>query len=151
LSFLSRDDDGVKRKRSIGSLRAELVAKSREAALSAIRVFNDPHVGFKSETFIVLMVIAWTYLLHAYYRGKSVEYRYFRQGAKRRVFERTKHGAFAAAALPVRLVEVAVGIRRVAQAVHVPDQRRKVDRDAVVQVRATGSSGSAGRIGDVLR
>ena len=68
--------------------------KSREAALTAIRVFNDPQVSFKSETFIVLMMIAWTYLLHAYYRGKRVEYRYYRQGPKRRVFDRTKHGAY---------------------------------------------------------
>lgn len=84
----------AKRKRSIGSLRRELIAKSREAALSAIRVFNDPQVGFKSETFIVLMVIAWTYLMHAYYRSKKVEYRYFKQGPKRRVFDRTKYGAY---------------------------------------------------------
>ena len=84
----------TKRKRSIGSVRGELIAKSREAALSAIRVFNDPQVGFKSETFIVLMVIAWTYLLHGYYRSKNVDYRYFQQGPKRRVFDRTKHGAF---------------------------------------------------------
>jgi len=83
-----------KRKRSIGSLRSELVGKSREAALGAIRIFNDPQVTFKSETFIVLMTIAWTYLLHAYYRGKGIEYRYFTQGPKRRVFDRTKHGAF---------------------------------------------------------
>ncbi|MEZ4311916.1 MAG: DUF3644 domain-containing protein [Polyangiaceae bacterium] len=72
----------------------ELVAKSKEAALSAIRVFNDPQVSFKSETFIVLMVIAWTYLLHAYYRGKKVEYRYFRQPAKRKIFDRTRTGAY---------------------------------------------------------
>lgn len=39
-------------------------------------------------------MIAWTYLLHAYYRGKKVEYRYFRQGPQRRIFERTKHGAY---------------------------------------------------------
>lgn len=68
--------------------------KSREAALTAIRVFNDPQVHFKSETFIVLMVIAWTYLLHAYYRAKKVEYRYYKQGPKRRIFDRTKHGAY---------------------------------------------------------
>jgi hypothetical protein len=83
-----------KRKRSIGSFRRELVLKSREAALTAIRVFNDPQVSFKSETFIVLMMVAWTYLLHAYYRGKRIEYRYFTQGPKRRTFDRTKHGAF---------------------------------------------------------
>jgi len=68
--------------------------KSREAALTAIRVFNDPQVSFKSETFIVLMMIAWTYLLHAHYRGKRIEYRYYKQGPKRRTFDRTKHGAF---------------------------------------------------------
>ena len=62
--------------------------------MAAIRVFNDPQVSFKSETFIVLMVIAWTYLLHAYYRGKGVEYRYYRQGQKRKVFDRTKSGAY---------------------------------------------------------
>lgn len=84
----------AKRRRSIGSFRRELVAKSREAALTAIRVFNDPQVSFKSETFIVLMMIAWTYLLHASYRGKRIEYRYFKQGPKRRVFDRTKHGAY---------------------------------------------------------
>jgi hypothetical protein len=83
-----------KRHRSIGSLRRELVMKSREAALTAIRVFNDPQVHFKSETFIVLMVIAWRYLLHAYYRAKKVEYRYYKQGPKRRIFDRTKHGAY---------------------------------------------------------
>jgi hypothetical protein len=55
--------------RRIGSIKAELIAKSREAALSAIRVFNDPMTKFKSESFIVLMIIAWTYLLHAYYRS----------------------------------------------------------------------------------
>lgn len=82
------------RNRTIGSLALELVAKSREAALSAIRVFNDPHVSFKSETFIVLMVIAWTYLLQAHYRRKGIEYRYFKQEGQRRKFDRTKNGAF---------------------------------------------------------
>lgn len=62
--------------------------------MSAIRVFNDPHISFKSETFIVLMVIAWTYLLHAHYRRKGVEYRYYTQTGKKRKFDRTKAGAF---------------------------------------------------------
>lgn len=84
----------AKRNRSIGSVKNELLEKSREAALNAIRIYNDPQVMFKSESFIVLMVIAWTYLLHAYYRSKRVEYRYFRQGPKRKVFDRTKHGAY---------------------------------------------------------
>ena len=35
-----------------------LLAKSRESALAAVRVYNDPLSGFRTETFIVLMVIA---------------------------------------------------------------------------------------------
>ena len=40
------------------------------------------------------MVIAWTYLLHAHYRAKRIDYRYFGQGPKRKKFHRTKRGAF---------------------------------------------------------
>jgi hypothetical protein len=82
------------RKRSIGSLKAELLKKSQEAVLAAIKVFNDPLVQFKSETYIVLMVIAWTYLLHAYYRGRGVDYRYFDQRTVRKRYHRTRHGAY---------------------------------------------------------
>lgn len=85
---------GKSRKRRIGSLKNELLTKSREAALGAIRIFNDPQVTFKSESFIVLMNIAWTYLLHAYYREKGIEYRYFRQGKTRKRFDRTKNGSY---------------------------------------------------------
>lgn len=81
------------RVRRLFSVRLELLAKSREAALAAVQIFNSPLITFKSEIFIVLMNIAWTYLLHAYYRKNSVEYRYFRQGPKRRVFDKTKSGA----------------------------------------------------------
>ena len=84
----------ARRRGSVGSLAIELVAKSREAALCAVRVFNDPHVSFKSETFIVLMVIAWTYLLLAHYRRKRIEHRYFTLIGSQRRFDRTKHGAF---------------------------------------------------------
>lgn len=74
-------------------MRAELLAKSREAALSAVQTFNNPLIQFKSETFIVLMIIAWTYLLHAYYRQRSIEYRYFETKTNgRRKFGRTTRG-----------------------------------------------------------
>lgn len=75
-------------------MKAELIRKSREAALNAVQTFNNPLTTFKTETFIVLMVIAWTYLLHAYFRHNGLEYRYFTQGPKRRKFDRTKSGAF---------------------------------------------------------
>ncbi|MDE0423383.1 MAG: DUF3644 domain-containing protein [Candidatus Poribacteria bacterium] len=82
------------RKRTIGSVKSELLAKAREAALCAIQIFNSPQIFFKSETFIVLMVIAWTYMLHAYYRSKGIEYRYYKQRGKRKSFERTKHKSY---------------------------------------------------------
>jgi Protein of unknown function (DUF3644) len=80
--------------RRIYSFKLELINKSKEAALTAIKVFNDPLIKFKSESFIVLMIIAWTYLLHAFYRSKHVEYRYFEGGRVRRKFDRTKNGAY---------------------------------------------------------
>ena len=76
------------------SAKKELLFKSREAALNAVQTFNNPLTTFKTETFIVLMVIAWTYLMHAYYSQEKVEYRYYDKGEKRRKFERRKSGAF---------------------------------------------------------
>ena len=76
------------------TIKTELLRKSREAALNAVQTFNNPLTTFKSETFIVLMTIAWTYLLHAYYREKGIEYRYHTQGPIRRKFEYMDSGAF---------------------------------------------------------
>lgn len=83
----------TKRIRRIYSISNELLMKSREAALSAVQIFNSPLITFKSEIFIVLMNIAWTYLLHAHYRNKRVEYRYFDKAGQRRRFHTTKNGA----------------------------------------------------------
>lgn len=83
-----------KRIRVVGSIANELIKKSREAALSAVQIFNSPSITFKSETFIVLMIIAWTYLLHAYCRKKGLEYRYHKLTGTRKIFERTGQGAF---------------------------------------------------------
>jgi len=75
------------------SVSSELLTKSREAALAAVQIFNSPLITFKSEIFIVLMNIAWTYLLHAYYRKQRIEYRYYQQKGKRRIFDKTISGA----------------------------------------------------------
>ncbi|MCG8554923.1 MAG: DUF3644 domain-containing protein [Proteobacteria bacterium] len=83
-----------KRVRRLFSVKEELLKKSREAALAAVQIFNNPNITFKSESYVVLMIIAWTYLLHAYYRDLGVEYRYFKKEGQRRKFDKTKHGAF---------------------------------------------------------
>jgi hypothetical protein len=83
----------VKRKRRVHSIKNELIKKSQESALAAIQIFNNPLITFKSESFIVLMNIAWTYLLHAYYRKIEVDYRYFDQKEKIKKYRKTKGGA----------------------------------------------------------
>jgi hypothetical protein len=84
----------TKRNRKVWSLKEELLIKSREAMLSAVQIFNNPNIQFKSENFIILANISWMYFLHAYYREKNIEYRYFQQNAKRKKFDKTKKGAF---------------------------------------------------------
>ena len=82
------------RVRTVGSVSNELLKKSREAALSAVQIFNNPSVTFKSEIFVVMMVISWTYLLHAYFRKQDIEYHYFTKNGDRKRFHRTSKGAY---------------------------------------------------------
>lgn len=70
----------------------ELVLKARESQIAAIQVFNNPNINFRAETFIVLSVIAWTYLFHAYFKKRSVDYRYYREFNGTRSVELTKDG-----------------------------------------------------------
>ena len=51
-----------------------LLARAREAALAALRVYNDPSAGFRTETFIVLMVIAWNALLQGILERLGLDY-----------------------------------------------------------------------------
>lgn len=69
------------------SERVDLINKAKEAALSAVQIYNNPLITFKTESYIVLMMIAWTYLLHAYYRSKGIEYRHFELKNGRRFFK----------------------------------------------------------------
>ncbi|WP_439637806.1 DUF3644 domain-containing protein [Gloeomargarita lithophora] len=41
------------RNRKIASIKIELLTKSREAMLTAVQIFNNPNIQFKSESFIV--------------------------------------------------------------------------------------------------
>jgi hypothetical protein len=70
-----------------GDLREEfrLVAKSRESALAALRIYNDPLAGFRTESFIVLMIIAWNSLLQAMLERDGVDY--YVRGSDGRVVE----------------------------------------------------------------
>jgi hypothetical protein len=53
-----------------------LVRKARESALLALQVYNNPTTVFKTEAYSVLMVLAWTALLHAVFERDGVTYFY---------------------------------------------------------------------------
>lgn len=81
-------------KKNVFSIKDELVRKSREAVLAAVQTYNNPNITFKAEAFITLAIIGWTYLLHAYYRSKKIDYRYYSQQNKRKKYDHTKYGAY---------------------------------------------------------
>ena len=76
------------------SVANELLDKSKEAMISAVQIYNNPLIRFKSEMFIITAIISWTYLMHAYYRRMGIEYRYYRQRGQRKKYDRTKNGAY---------------------------------------------------------
>ena len=82
------------RKRRVKSVKTELIKKSCEAMLAAVQIYNNPQVTFKAESFITLSVIGWTYLLHAFFRSKGIDYRYYRYVGKKKVYDKTKYGAY---------------------------------------------------------
>ena len=76
------------------SITNELLDKSKEAMVSAVQIYNNPLIKFKSEMFIITAIISWTYLMHAYYSKESIDYRYFHMRGKRKRYDRTKNGAY---------------------------------------------------------
>lgn len=60
----------------------ELLIKAREAMIAAVHIFNSAGLTFRAELFIVTAVIAWTYLLHAWFRREGIEYKYPNQKTK---------------------------------------------------------------------
>ena len=84
----------MKHNRKFGSIKKELATKARESMLSAVQIYNNPNIQFKSETFIVLSIIAWTYLIHAYYKAKGIDYCYYSKYPNgRKKYDKTKYGA----------------------------------------------------------
>lgn len=54
----------------------ELVVKARDSAILAIDIYNRPIAAFRSQGYIVMMVIAWTALFHAIYESGKIDYFY---------------------------------------------------------------------------
>ncbi len=76
------------------SLRGdELLIKAREAMIAAVHTFNGAGLTFRAELFIVTAVIAWTYLLHAWFRREGVDYRHTKNQNGQKIVVKTPSGA----------------------------------------------------------
>jgi len=53
-----------------------LLEKAQDSALQAVSTYNDPRSVFRAGNFTVLMTIAWTSLIHAYFEKNSTNYFY---------------------------------------------------------------------------
>ena len=53
-----------------------ILESSIDAALLAVEVYNKPRTTFQSQAYIVLMIIAWTRLFHAYF-NKTIGNKYY--------------------------------------------------------------------------
>lgn len=62
--------------------------------LAAVQIYNNPQITFKTESFIALTVIGWTYLLHAYFKSRGINYRYYHVIGKKKKYLKTKYGAY---------------------------------------------------------
>ena len=60
-----------------------LVAKARETAQLAVETYNRPTATFRSGAYVVLMIIAWTSLLHAMSSRKGIKPYYRKLGSRR--------------------------------------------------------------------
>jgi hypothetical protein len=54
----------------------ELLIKAREAMIAAVHTFNGAGLTFRVELFIVTAIVAWTYLLHAWFKREGIDYRF---------------------------------------------------------------------------
>ncbi len=76
------------------SLRGdELLIKAREAMIAAVHSFNGAGLTFRAELLIVTAIIAWTYLLHAWFKREGIDYRHTRNEKGAKVVVRTPSGA----------------------------------------------------------
>ena len=76
------------------SLRGdELLIKAREAMIAAVHTFNGGGLTFRAELFIVSAIIAWTYLLHAWFKHEGIDYRHTKNQGGQKVVVKTPGGA----------------------------------------------------------
>jgi len=61
--------------------------------IAAVHTFNGAGLMFRAELFIVTAIIAWTYLLHFWFKRKGIDYRYKKSQNGEKVIDKTTNGA----------------------------------------------------------
>lgn len=59
-----------------------LLDKAQDSATQAVATYNDPRSSFRTGNFVVLMCIAWTSMLHAYFEKKKIKYYYKQENGR---------------------------------------------------------------------
>jgi len=70
----------------------ELLIKAREAMIAAVHIFNSAGLTFRAELFIVTSIIAWTYLMHAWFKREGIDYRHTKTQDGKKVISKTPSG-----------------------------------------------------------
>ena len=68
----------------------ELVSKARDSAILSIDIYNRPLVAFRSQGYIVMMIIAWTALFHAIYEMDGIDYFYKEKDGRDKIIDGDK-------------------------------------------------------------
>jgi hypothetical protein len=71
----------------------ELLIKAREAMIAAVHTFNSAGLTFRAELYIVTAIIAWTYLLHAWFKREGIDYRHTVKENGQKIVAKTPSGA----------------------------------------------------------
>ncbi len=56
-----------------------ILENSRDSVLTAVEIYNKPNTRFRIENYIVLMVIGWTKLFHAYFQATMGEKYFYKE------------------------------------------------------------------------
>lgn len=78
LRFMSQNQSKNEKpfKKDMKPLTEQYLEKSIESAYLAVDIYNRPQTKFRTDGYIVMMIIAWTSLLHSVFEENDIDYYY---------------------------------------------------------------------------
>ena len=78
LRFMSQNQSKNEKpfKKDMKPLTEQYLEKSIESAYLAVDIYNRPQTKFRTDGYIVMMIIAWTSLLHSIFEENDIDYYY---------------------------------------------------------------------------